>query len=600
MNPVTKALLALVALAAAVGLYTAVTWSPPDDGVGPRLRFAEGVALRYDLEHRSRQRVAVPELAGGGQAPQMTADARIEGQLVLRGLAPADGVQRFALRFEALTAADIRVQGQSLLDGASLVGPEAVVSMATDGEIVGVQLPADAPQALHVAVHLVLSEAQVRLGDGGTWQASETTAHGEARARYRRAADGFDRVRDDYALQAVRIAADQTTDSRARFAVEQGRIVRLTADEAISARAAGGGPLLLDAESHTALVLIAVETAADRPTPRLGVATRLGAPATVGDPRAQALRERIGDLDAAQARAMIEQAVGGRLPEHNRTLWRLTALLRTDAALCAWLGAFAGAPGRTRVARALALDLLTSAGTAEAQAALRGALDSEATRATDGYAVLYQRAGLLTRPDGQTLDWLATRHRAPGPEGQTAATLALGAAAGAAARGPDLGEAGRALAAGLLDEALAADDPTTRAVRLRALGNAARPEHAAAIAGFAADADPAVRHATAAALRRIEGPAARATLVDLAVDGDARVQGRALTSLGDRHLSAAELQRLAGAVADGTLAESSLDRVVDRLLVQPDPAARAVIDAILARDLRDSRIKGRIRSLLGG
>lgn len=598
MNAAHKTLLALVALAAVFGLYAAATWSPPDDGIGPRLRFTEGVALRYGLEHHSRQRVAVPELSGGGRAPMMTGDARLEGQLVLRGLAPADGAQRFALCFETLTAADIRVQGQSLLDGVSLVGSEAVVSMANDGEVLAVQLPAGAPQALHVAVHLVLSEAQVRLGDGAAWQARETTAHGEAEARYRRVEDRFERVRGDYALQALRVAAEQTVDSRAHFAIEQGHLVRLTADESITARA--GGATLLETESHTALELLAVETAADRPAPRLATATHLGAPAVVGDPQAQALRDRIGDLDAAQARAMIEQAIGGRLPEHNRTLWRLTALLRTDAALCDWLGDFAGAPGRTRVARALALDLLTSAGTADAQTALRRALDSEATRATEGYAVLYQRAGLLARPDGETLDWLANRHRAPGPEGQTAATLALGAAAGAAARGEDQSETGRALAAGLLNEALDAEDPTTRAVRLRALGNAARPEHAAAIAGFAADVDPVVRHATAAALRRIEGPEARATLVDLAVDGDARVQGRALTSLGDRHLSAAELRRLAGAVADGTLAESSLDRVVDRLLVQTDPAARTVIDAILARDLRDSRIKGRIRGLLGG
>lgn len=597
----TRITLAALAALASITAYHAFTGPPPNESP-PRMRFTDGIALRYAITHRSTQRVRIPELGAGDDAPTLTAAAHLEGDLVLTGLPPGPDTQRFTLRFENLSTARLTVQGQSLLAAPlDAPGAEAIVAMRPDGEVTAIRLPADAPQALHVAVHLVLTETQIRLGDGIEWHAIERTAHGETRGHYRRSPDGITRTRDTYALQAIRAEVKTSVDSRARFALRDGRITHLVADEAIEAHAIDGGPRLLTARSHTTLTLRAVERAAARPLPPLAAATPLGAPAAAADPEAQIRRQRIGDLTAAEARHMLEGAAGGRLPEHNRSLWRLTALLRQDPKLAAWLGDFASAPGRTRPARALALDLLTSAGTPAAQRALRAALDSEAMRATDGYAVLYQRAALLKRPDGDTLDWMTARHARPGPEGQTAATLALGAVAGAAARHDAQGERGRALADGLLDEALTADDTLTRSTRLRALGNAARPEHAAAIAAFAHAEDTHVRHAAAAALRRIDGPEAHAALVELAVDEDARVQGRALTSLGERPLSADDMHRLAAAIADGTLAESSLDRAVDRVMANPhEPAGQAVLDAILARDLRDDRVKGRVRAMRGG
>ncbi|MEZ4463990.1 MAG: HEAT repeat domain-containing protein [bacterium] len=514
--------------------------------------------------------------------------------MTLRGVGRVDGVWRVALGFGDVERASLVVGGQDALGDGGWRGLEATLDVAPSGAIQGVQFPAGAPAPFRTLVQLVLTETQVRLGEGSSWTVPETTQHGVARSVYTQAEGGLSRARAAYDRLQAAPDAEAEVDGRAIITLEDGHVRRLAAEETLRARAAGR--VAIEARTETRFELVAV-AADDRPAPRGLVAARLGEGAEAADHDARLLADRIDGLTADALEAMLRGAAqSGHLPDHNRSLWRAVGLLRSDDALCATLAGLAAAPDASSAGRALVLDLLTSAGTPAAQAALRDALGAESVQQDPKFPLLFQRLSLITLPDAQTLAYLEAHYDAPGGETLGAAAFALGAAAGRTARAGDA--QGRALADRLLADLQAAETADQQAVRLIALGNAGLPDHQDALLPFTRAEDPEVRRAAAASLRKLDTPAARGALLDLAGDTDPRVQRRALESLGRQGARPEDLAPLARIA--GTTAEPALDLLVD--LVAPHahaPAGRAVLDAVLARKLHDARIKTRIRALLG-
>ncbi|MCB9549589.1 MAG: HEAT repeat domain-containing protein [Myxococcales bacterium] len=590
MRTLILPLVVVAALAAALVVGRGGPSAPaaPDAG----LRFPTGQALRYRLVHTGHHRVAPTAL---GSAPAIVADADLALDVTLRGVGRVDGAWRVALGFGAIERASLVVGGQDALgDAAAWRGLEATLDVAPSGAVQGVRFPAGAPAPFRTLVQLILTETQIRLGEGTTWTVPETTQHGVARSVYTQADGHLTRTRAGYdRLQAVP-DGEAEVDGRATVTLEDGHVRRLAAEETLRARAAGRSAL--EARTETRFELVAV-VADERPAPRGLVAARLGEGAEVADHDARLLADRIDGLTPEALEAMLRGAAqSGRLPDHNRSLWRAVGLLRSDDGLCASLAELAAAADASSAGRGLVLDLLTSAGTPAAQAALRDALGAESVRQDPKFPLLFQRLSLITLPDAETLAYLEAHYDAPGGETLGAAAFALGAAAGRTARAGDA--QGRALADRLLADLEAAQTPDQQAVRLIALGNAGLPDHQDALLPFARAEDPEVRRAAAASLRKLETPAARAALLELAGDAEIRVQRRALESLGRQGARPEELAPLARLA--GTTAEPALDLLVD--LAAPhaqSPGGRAILDAILGRKLRDARIKSRIRALLG-
>lgn len=579
-------LLSLVA--AALGVY-AVAWQPGEVGGG--FVWPAGGAWRYRFVHAAETTVALP---GGARA--LRGEAAVEAVYVLRWLGPAGDGARLGLRFEAVSGR-IVVDGHELLPAGEAVGPEAVVELGRDGAVRAVGFGGDAGDGFRNLVQLALTEGQVRLGAGAAWAVDEVTALGVAESAYRRTgARAIERARAGYRSVGALVmhpGVAAVVEGAATIALGgDGLVERIEAREAVRAGA------VLSARSETRLWRLGAVVASgaapvvvDRVA--LGVVSR---PAAV---EATALADRAEGLGGAELVALLRaHGAAGVLPDHNRTLWRAVAALRLDPAACAALGALMGDAAIGGAGRGLVADLLASAGTSAAQAALRAGLATAAAVADPQYGVLFQRLGLVVAPDAETLDWLASRYVAPGPEGFGAAVYALGAAAGSAARA---GEArGAELADRLVRELGGEADPERLRLRLVALGNAGIPAHLDAVLPYARAADPRLRAAAAAALRKHGTPAARAALVGLAVDGDVDVQRRALGALARAPLDAAGLMALAGAVSDGTLGEASLHRLLDLVAAAGDPAAQAVLDAVIARPLRDGRIRSRARVMRGG
>lgn len=562
----------------------------------PGLRFPEGEVLRYRFEHTGEH-----EVSALGGAPPMAAEVDLAGEVVLRGLGRVGDDWQVALSLGAFERDTLTVGGKDALgDPASMRGLEAVVELSPHGEVRGLRFPAQAPHPFQNLVHLVVSEVQIRL-DEGTYEAVETTQHGRVRSRYSVEGDALRRERMTYerlqVLAALQGGARGEVSGRASVELADGHWRRLAAEETLTVRA--GERTALHAETSTRFELVAVEAdAARRPAPAVGARVALGAAAAAPDREAHLAAQRIDGLtpDALEALLTGPAAQSGQLPDHNRTLWRAVGLLRQEPALCETLGALAASERFGSAGRGLVLDLLTSAGTSAAQMALRAALDAPAVRRDPRYVMLFQRTALLTLPDAETLAYLERHYTSPGEEGLAPAAYALGAAAGQAAGAPD--GRGRALADRLLRDLQAASTPDHQALRLVALGNAGLAEHVEALTPYARAPHPEVRRAAAAALRKLDDPRARHTLLTLAGDGDARVQRRALESLARKGASVDELPRLTR--ISEQLAESSLDLLVD--LAAPHahlPEGRATLEAVLSRTLKDTRIKGRIRALLG-
>jgi HEAT repeat protein len=556
------------------------------------LRFPAGQRLHYRFEHTNTQRV-VPM----ADAPPIEAQADLAADLELRGLGQADGLWQFALSFKHFDRAVLRVGAQDALgDPAALQGLEAVVELRADGEIHSVRFPEGSPHTFQNLVHLVVSEIQVRLSEGVV---QETTQHGVARSRYTPVGPAagpihITRERTTYErLQATPTGPAEVAGT-AEALVTDGHLVRLDAKEHL--RAGPPTHLALEARSTTRLVLVATDHDA-RPAPITGRRVALGAPARAPDHAERALADRVQGLTPQALLEMLQGArQSGQLPHHNQSLWRAVGLLRADDALCAELGALAGEEGLSSAGRGLVLDLLASAGTPAAQAALRSALSADRVRADPKFPLLFQRLSLISLPDSATLEFLEQAYAAPGAETLGAAAFALGAAAGQTARAGDA--QGRALADRLLHDLEEAETPDHQALRLIALGNAGLPEHLDALLAYTRAEHPEVRRAAAAALRKLDDPRAREALLDLAGDAEARVQRRALDALARRGAAEHEVNRLGDLGA--TVAESNLDAWVSLLLpFAHTPEGQAALRSVLARELRDARIKGRIRAVLG-
>ncbi|MCC7384813.1 MAG: HEAT repeat domain-containing protein [Deltaproteobacteria bacterium] len=588
-------------------------------GSALRHRYPAGARYRYAL--RFREDLTVRLLPGVDPGAPLTTSLDLGAELTLSSYGEIEN-QRYRLGVR-LTALDPRVfrMGDAELFRSpedvetALFDREALVDLTERGEIVGLRFPEEPSPTFERVLQLLISELQVRVADEPTWSALESTHQGQAESRYRRTTAGGDlevqleRTRPRYAtLRAIRVrpkepAPAQTLAARAeiRFA-RAGHLVELRAQERLSVERDRAGSVL-SSSSTTTVELLAIESFDGAP-PDLDA---------YGTPRAlaeihptegageSALIQRVEGMTKEQMLADLRQhGFGGRMPDHERWLWRVSGLLRLHPELCADLLAFFADPALGDLGRQLILDLLVGAGHAEAQAALRSALVSDAAKQDRHYSMLYQRLSLVKHPTDETLAFVEEQYRSQSGPGRKSEAYALGAAAGHRFLSSEPGP-GKAIADRLLSDLTAARDPKTQATLLGALGNAGIPEHTPVLARFAAAKDASVRLEVAASLRKLDDPLARSTLIALAQDPQGTVQIRAVRALAEQPLGPGDVLALRDAVEARALREETYPSLVT--LLQPylerDAIVAEILRLILSQDLKEPSIKVRIRGLLG-
>jgi hypothetical protein len=259
------------------------------------------------------------------------------------------------------------------------------------------------------------------------------------------------------------------------------------------------------------------------------------------------------------------------------TTWWCAALglLRCDPRECDALGQVFEHERSSDDVRALVLDLLAGAGTAEAQILMRRLLSlSVARRSSATFASYVQRLGYVERPDGPTLRFLMSVYAESLREAddvRAACAYALGVAAGkafaldadAAVRASDV----------LRRDLLGAATVAARCALLAALGNVGAAIDDALFARFTQHPEAPVRAAAALALRKTSGAPARLALVALVADRELAVARTALLALASHELSPDELLRLATLEVEGRVAPQ-LDEGVLQLLARPSSEGR--------------------------
>lgn len=594
---------------AAVGLgvwllsTSAPTPAPAPASAASDLRYAwpAGTGYRYQLDFDSKSAVKRFTAVGRQATPALEGAFRVVGDLELRSHGVVAGQTRLALRFRNPSTARIK-----LLDRELLTAPKAIATHITQdtawlsvdgrGRISQIGFAPDSSHLFRNLVQLVTSEVWIELGAGAEWTRVAKTQHGEAETRFVRHDTTIERSRARYrSLQAQTDDWTATVAGKATARIESnGPLLTVAGHETVTATDGQGTERLNAANRFEMRLVERFAFVAEAPPTGL-VALAPGESSERADAWAQHMEQRIAGLTPdALLNTLAENGLHGKLPQHEKFLWRAAALLRTQPELCDRLAELFESEAMGDGGRMLILDLLTHSGAPGSQAALRRILDGDVAEASAQYIMMYQRLGLVRRPDAETAAMARARYRHPGPEGPHAAAYTLGSVAG---HSQDLATS-RAIAARLERDLLEAKDQKQRRSLIFALGNA--KEGARTIRGFVEDAHPELRYAAAAALRHQRDAKSRSALISMTADEEHRVAQRALRSLGDSALTAEELRQIAGLVAAGRVNEVALHALLNVLTPhRNEPVVEAILRRILTLKLKDSRVKGRIRAMLG-
>lgn len=315
------------------------------------------------------------------------------------------------------------------------------------------------------------------------------------------------------------------------------------------------------------------------------------------------LAQRVASLTpASMNEAIALYAASGTMPDVERWLYRASGLVLAQPALARELADLFRRPTTTPAGRALVLDVLAAAGSAEAQAAMRAALDSSAARARPGeYALYVQRFSMVQSPDAATVDFLARAMRQGGDaDARSGAAYAFGSAIGRRARAGDRDalRGGDALAS----ELRAARTPSAKKAMLGALGNAALAESVPLLASMTRDADPSVRAAAVSSLRNVPGHDAAAALLASVADSSPEVERAAMGALAQRELTDADVTAFSDVVTRGATSIGSDGALVNALAPHAATSAdaRRALAFVLARSDGDLVLAARVRRMLNG
>ncbi len=313
-------------------------------------------------------------------------------------------------------------------------------------------------------------------------------------------------------------------------------------------------------------------------------------------------------------------ALHGKVPDQLGFFNRATGLLKLHPELSAPFVDLLHEPGMTYEGRAMALDLLASAGNDVVQAALVRSLRDPRTRALPEYVQLYQRIALVTVPSDATVafavDTFERLHAQPQPRAgddagtdvpdvRTAAVYTLGSVAGHMAGSQRL-DAAEALCRRIVAEMMRGTG-SVRSAYITALGNAGVPGQESLLLQLSAVDEPATRLAAINALRKYDDPGSRARVFSILtarvgvahnVDGD--TQGEALRAAMLMTPTRADVQHVAVAVVKDTLHRDLYGEVLPlfRRHIAPLADVSAALDAMSERSAQgDSNLQTRIDTL---
>ncbi|MBL8956215.1 MAG: HEAT repeat domain-containing protein [Myxococcaceae bacterium] len=603
------AAVAAVVAAAAVGLVfigadSSATPAAPEAAVAAPAR----AALRFDwpagqkLVYRLRWSADTRTRLGVGDGTERALDGVTDlgGMLTLRSFGPTPGGTLLGLSLSGLEPHSMRALGTELLaDARTVEGHEAYLVMRPDGALAQVYLRPSDPDVFKLVAQWLATDLAVTLGPDEAWSALEESSLGLAQSSYARGpGEQLTRTRSRYlSLRGVPGGhVDGVTPllgSRAALTLEDGHLKALSSRETVRVASTYEG----DVKTELELVSSGVEDV--RPVSLEGLETRRVGEVVLADDTGRRLLE---DRAAGLTIDRLVSDLGtwgntGELPDHARWLWRAVGALKLHPERAAELVPLFHAPGATSKGRLLLLDLLAAAGHTHAQEVLRELLESDDAKHDLQSAAMLQRAGLVARPEAQTVALVERRLGSRGDEGVAAAFTACSMAGKLEASG-DRARAAK-LSGHVRAELQRETDPERRALLMRALGNSGSAADRDAVLSQRGDVNPRVRAAVAVALRRDASEEAAHALASLAGDVDPAVQRAALGALALHDPSPQTVQQVVSLLAGGRMDQGCDPAIVDLLArAERTPQVTQALQLLLGRAEHTPELAARIGDLL--
>jgi hypothetical protein len=556
---------------AAAPLRHALRFAPP---AGSRHLYA----VRWDAASRRT-------LFGGNDQGDVAGGALFDGNLSVGSLGPdAEGLTTLVFRIEHIGDYQVRLGQNDLLDEgnrtltiASLVGQEVFVRVDERGVFRSMAYRRETAASVRQQLRQLVQMMRVTLpGDPSpTWTAQEPTSNGLAHVRYEDLGDAVERLRVSYEGIAGLVGegeTDQHLSSKAKIRLDPGGMPRSIEDrEDFETHGPAGALISKWTFAATATGTDTFEAQGAPPADQLDEGT--GA-AQMDRERRRRQDERLSrDWNLGTIELELLALGKGQKVEPTFTA-RAGAFVRLHPDAAAHLVAWFLDPHMNDTGRVFTFDVLSNAGSDEAQDAMRQGLVATAPElGAPVRAALIQRFVFVSQPNPDSARFVAgyyDRARAAGDaQVAAAAAVTLGAVV------EHLEEHEQSSLALELDRKLRHDlaerrSPLETVALLRALGNAHEPEDLRAVLEFEHDPQADTREQVARSIRRFDDPVATTALLELADDESVAVQRASFRGLREQSMGDEDWGALDALVEDGRTSAYADTDLVDLLERRPD------------------------------
>jgi hypothetical protein len=620
-KPIPRALGALLVLAA-VTVFVAVAARRGEDGArvtaatsehGRRFVWPRGSGWTYAVRWEAASSRTIP---GAEEQRDIAGGSLFEGDVSVRSLgADGEGVTTLVVGLQRIRQYELRLGEADLIGDhdralaiAALAGKETFVRVDDRGQLQSVAYHADEPASNRELLRHLVDMMRVTLPterEATTWKAQEPTPNGLARVRYDDDGDALRRVRLAYDGLSALVGpgeADQRVTSKASIELDPRGVVRSIDDkEELDVQGPEG--------AFASRWMFTASLVGSAP---FEVATVHADDLDQGTGEAEIARERQRGRDERLSQGWdlgaveVELLVAGRGAKFDATFVpRAAAFVRLHPEACPHLVAWFEDDRLSDFGRQLTMDVLSAAGSDEAQAAMRQAYVTHAvTLSLPLRGALVQRFIFVPSPNPESARFVAGVYERARDAGETEVSFAAAATLGAIVEHMPSGDAvGAEIDRRLRDDLGERRSPEETVALLRGLGNAHTDDDLDPIVAFADDSQPTVREQVARSLQHFADPVATNALVGLASDRFPMVDRAAFRGLRDQPLDDGDWDRLARDVEEGRTSPYADIGLVDLIERRPDSGARArrILQVVLARTPDTSgtmELRERIESLL--
>jgi len=378
----------------------------------------------------------------GSDEKNLSGTATFDGDVSVRSLErDADGVGTLAYRIEQVRAYGLSVDGKELVSGndrrlaiAALIGQEAIARVDGRGVVGSIAYHHDAPASTRELLRHLVGMMRVTLPENvraTSWSAQEPTPNGVARVRYEDDGGTLRRVRLSYVgitgLENEGEAEQQLSSTASIVLDEHGSLRSVADQESLQARSPAGAlsSRWTFSAKRTSSGGFDVKTANRDDLDEATGASQLARE------RQRGRDERLSngwDLGSIE----VELAVYGKGARIDSTfVARAAAYVRLHPESCAHLVAWFEDARLTDLGRQLVLDVLSAAGSDEAQAAMRDALGTKEARDPALRGALVQRFVFVADPTPESARFVASVYDDARAAGETPVAFRAAAALGA-------------------------------------------------------------------------------------------------------------------------------------------------------------------------